>query len=387
MIARSAQEPRRLYHVQRWTTLSRAAMAAAFALIVALAFVPPVLGTNITQQLTSLMILIMLAGMWNALAGYGGLVSVGQQAFIGLGAYGTIYFTQQGIQPYVAMVLAAIAAGVIALPTSLLVLRLRGGQFAIGTWVVAEVFALLVALDQSLGGGTGISLTTLNVYSPADRQEYTYWMALGATVVLLAAGFFLLRSRTGASFQAIRDDEEAAASVGVPVMRAKRILFIMAAVGCGAAGALTLANTLFIQTQSVFGVQWSATMIFCVLVGGLGTFEGPIIGATVYYLIQNQFADYGAWYLVGLGATAIAFALFVPRGLWGTIEDRFHIRLLPVGYTLREAQSGDTPRRPGSLAWPWSRAHTSQAQPPDRPLSEARAAGSDRREADSAHTS
>jgi branched-chain amino acid transport system permease protein len=326
------------YRVQRWTPLSYAATAGAGALIAALAFVPVVFDTNVTQQMTSLLIYVILAVMWNTLAGYGGLVSVGQQAYIGLGAYGTIYLTQQGIAPYPAMVLAAIAAGIIALPTSLLVLRLRGGQFAIGTWVVAEVFALVVALDQSLGGGTGISLTTLNVYSPADRQSYTYWLALAITAVLLAAVFLLLRSGLGASLQAIRDDEEAAASVGVPVLRTKRILFILAALGCGAAGSLTLANTLFIQAQgasSVFGVQWSAYMIFIVLVGGLGTFEGPIIGAVVFYLIQNQFADYGAWYLVGLGATAIAFALFLPRGIWGTIERRFNLHLLPVGYTLR----------------------------------------------------
>jgi branched-chain amino acid transport system permease protein len=328
------------YRVHRWTTLSYAATAGLAALIVVLAFVPVAFGTNLTQQLTSLLILVIMAAMWNALAGYGGMVSVGQQAYIGLGAYGTIYLTQQGIHAYVAMVLAALAAGVIALPVSVLVLRLRGGQFAIGTWVVAEAFALIVVLDQSLGGGTGVSLTTLNVYSPDARQAYTYWLTLAITVLLIAAGFFLLRSRLGASLQAIRDDEEAAASLGVPVMRAKRILFVLGAVGCGAAGSLTLANTLFIQTSSVFGVQYSATMIFMVLVGGLGTFEGPIIGAIVYYLIQNWFADYGAWYLVGLGATAIAFALFLPRGLWGTVEAKLHIRLLPFGYVVREAASG-----------------------------------------------
>lgn len=328
------------YRVQRWTPLSYASTGGAILLIIALALVPRVLGTNITQQLTSLLILVILAVMWNALAGYGGLVSVGQQAYIGLGAYGTIYLTQLGVSPYLAMVLAALGAGVIALPTSLLVLRLRGGQFAIGTWVVAEVFALLVALDQSLGGGTGISLTTLNVYSPVDRQAYTYWLALGSAVALLLAVFLLLRGRLGASLQAIRDDEEAAASVGVAVMRAKRILFVLAALGCGAAGALTLANTLFIEPQSIFDVQWSAYMIFIVLVGGLGTFEGPIIGAIVFYLIQNQFANDGAWYLVGLGATAIAFALFLPRGLWGTVESRWRLRLLPIGYVLR----ADEPR-------------------------------------------
>ena len=104
--------------------------------------------------------------------------------------------------------------------------------------------------------------------------------------------------------------------------------------GCGAAGALTLANTLFIQPQSIFGVQWSAYLIFMVLVGGLGTFEGPIIGAILFFVIQYEFADLGAWYLIGLGLIALAFALFLPRGLWSLINDRLHIRLLPVGYHL-----------------------------------------------------
>jgi branched-chain amino acid transport system permease protein len=326
------------YRVQRWTALSYAANLGIAVLVVGLALVPVAFGTFLTQQMTSLLILVILAVMWNALAGFGGLVSVGQQAYIGLGAYGTIYLTQHGLAPYIAMVLAALGAGVIALPTSLLLLRLRGGQFAIGAWVVAEVFALVVALDQSLGGGTGISLTGLNVYAPDRRQAYTYWLALACAAVLLAAVYLLLRTRLGASLQAIRDDEEAAASVGISVMRAKRILYLLAAVGCGAAGALTLANTLFIQTQAVFGVQWSAYMIFMVLVGGLGTVEGPIVGAIVFFLIQNKFADYGAWYLVGLGATAIVFALFLPRGLWGTVETRLRVRLLPVGYFLRKVK-------------------------------------------------
>jgi hypothetical protein len=168
-----------------------------------------------------------------------------------------------------------------------------------------------------------------------SRREALKLAGAGA----LAAIYLLLRTRLGASLQAIRDDEAAAASVGIRVIRAKRILYILAAVGCGAAGALTLANTLFIQTQAVFGVQWSAYMIFMVLVGGLGTVEGPIVGAIAFFLIQNKFADYGAWYLVGLGASAIVFALFLPRGLWGTVETRFHVRLLPVGYFLRKVTS------------------------------------------------
>jgi branched-chain amino acid transport system permease protein len=326
--------------VERWTPVSRLFTAAVGVVAVLLFFVPVALGANATQKMTSLLILVMLAMMWNALAGYGGLVSVGQQAFIGIGAYATIYLVDHGVTPYLAMVLAALFSGVVAIPTSILMLRLRAAQFSIGMWVVAEVFALLVTLDQSLGGGTGTSLIELNSFTPHARQEYTYWLTLGFTTFLLVLLFVLLRSRLGASLQAIRDDEDAAASVGVRVMACKRILFIIAAVGCGAAGAMTLANTVFVEPTSIFSVQWTAYMIFMVLVGGLGTFEGPIIGAVVLFLIQNEFSDSGVWYLVGLGATAMLFALFLPKGIWGAIESRTGIRLMPVGYRLRRGDSG-----------------------------------------------
>jgi branched-chain amino acid transport system permease protein len=148
--------------------------------------------------------------------------------------------------------------------------------------------------------------------------------------------FVLLRSRLGAALQAIRDDERAAESVGVPVARAKRVVFLLAGVGCGAAGAITMINTLAVTPDSIFGVQWTAYMIFMVLLGGLGTFEGPVLGALVLFGIQQEFQGSGSWYLVGLGAVAIAVTLVLPRGLWGALVDRFDIRLVPVGYTVRQ---------------------------------------------------
>ena len=141
----------------------------------------------------------------------------------------------------------------------------------------------------------------------------------------------------GVSLQAIRDDEAAAASLGVRVVTGKRILFVVAAAGCGAAGAVIAANTHFIEPTSIFSVQWTAYMIFMVLVGGLGTFEGPMIGAILLFAIQTVFSAGGPWYLVGLGATAGVFALLLPRGIWGTVVDRLGIRLMPVGYQVRAA--------------------------------------------------
>lgn len=331
--------------VQRWTAVSVASTGAVVALVAVLALVPAVLSANATDKLTTFYVYLILAAMWNALAGYAGLVSVGQQAFFGLGAYTAVQLSNRGVGVYPALVLAALITGAVSLPVSAFMLRLRGGEFAIGMWVVAEVCHLLVNLDHSVGGVTGTSLLALNAYSPQDRRAYTYWMALGAAAVLLAFVFLLLRSRTGASLRAIRDDEDAAAAVGVRVLAGKGIIFVLAAVGCGAAGSLWLATSITFQPNSYFNVQWTAYMIFMVIVGGLGTFEGPILGAILFFVIQDQFGESGVWYLVGLGATAMLFALLLPRGLWSVAEDRFGIRLLSVGYRLRGLDSAAS--RPG----------------------------------------
>ncbi|HKW60305.1 MAG TPA: branched-chain amino acid ABC transporter permease [Candidatus Dormibacteraeota bacterium] len=328
--------------VERWTRTSKLFTSGLGLLVIVLAAVPLVFDPDVVQKLTTLLILVLLAVMWNALAGYGGLLSVGQQAFIGVGAYGTVFFAGEGVPPYAAMVLATVLAGVIALPISLFALRLRAAQFAIGMWVIAEVISIVVRLDQNLGAGTGISLIQLNQYAPNFRQAYTFWLALAFTVVFLAALFFLLRSPLGASLQAIRDDEDAARSLGVRVAARKRLLFVLAGLGCGAAGVLVVANTLFIEPGSIFSVQWSAYMIFMVLVGGLGTFEGPILGAILLFAIQTTFTQGGPWYLVGLGATAALFALVLPHGLWGTIEERLGLRLMPVGYRVVEGKGDQT---------------------------------------------
>ena len=324
--------------VKRWTRTSKAFTGGTVAVAIGLAFVPLVFDPDVVQKLTDLLILVLLAAMWNALAGYGGLLSVGQQAFIGVGAYATVFFASLGITPYVAMVLAMLLAGAVSIPISLFALRLRAAQFAIGMWVIAEVISILVRLDQNLGAGTGISLIEMNQFDPNYRQAYTFWLALAFTALFLSTLFFVLRSPLGASLQAIRDDEEAARSLGVRVTSRKRLLFVLAGFGCGAAGVLIVANTLFIEPGSAFSIQWTAYMIFMVLVGGLGTFEGPILGAILLFAIQTTFTQGGPWYLVGLGATATLFALALPRGLWGTIEQRLGLRLLPVGYRVEPSQ-------------------------------------------------
>ena len=334
--------------VERWTRISVAFTGGLVGLIVLLAFAPFLFSENALNNLIQLYFLVLLAVMWNALAGYGGLVSVGQQAFIGVGAYAVVYLSvQHSLNPFVAMVLATLFGALLSLPMAAVVLWLRAGAFAIGTWVVAEAFAILVSLDASLGGGTGTSaLLAFSLrYSPSQRLRYIYWAALVATAVFMAILFILLRSRLGATLQAIRDDEEAAASIGVRVIFGKAVLYVIAGAGCTAAGTVILAWQLSIPPlgpDGIFGVNWSAKMIFMVLVGGLGTFEGPIIGAIILYALQSYVSNDGIWYFVMLGGIAIAFALLLPRGIWGAVRSRYSLQLLPVGYRLRglEEESG-----------------------------------------------
>jgi branched-chain amino acid transport system permease protein len=327
--------------VERWTGSARLTVIVSAVVLVVAALGPFLFSAGFVDRLTALFIYVILAAMWNALAGYGGLVSVGQQVFFGLGAYFAIRLANAGLDPFVSLVVGGIIVAAIAVPLSVFMLRLKGGEFAIGMWVIAALAHLLVNLDTLVRGETGTSLISLNVYTAVARRDGIYWLALATMVVLLGMLYGLLASRTGAGIQAIRDNEEAASSLGVRIMRTKRILFVLAAFGAAMAGTLWLATAITFQPNSYFGVQWTAYMSFMVLVGGLGTFEGAILGAIIFFLIETWFGASGVWYLIGLGATALVFALLLPRGLWGAIDDRFQLRLLPVGYRLRELVGGE----------------------------------------------
>jgi branched-chain amino acid transport system permease protein len=328
--------------VERWTPASRMAVGAVAAAIILLALAPLFLGAGLVDRLTALFIYVILAAMWNALAGFGGLVSVGQQLFFGIGAYFTVRLADAGIDPFLSIFIAGAGVAVFSLPVSLFMLKLKGGEFAIGMWVIAELTHLLVNLDRLINGETGTSLISLNAYEMTTRRETIYWLALAAMTALLAALFVVLRSRIGAAIQAIRDSEDAAASVGVRVVATKRLLFVLAAFGIGIAGALWLATSVTFQPKTYFSVQWTAYMIFMVLVGGIGRFEGAILGAIIFFLIETWFGAMGVWYLIGLGATALVFSLLLPRGLWGAVEQRWDLSLLPVGYRLVPATRGGT---------------------------------------------
>ena len=317
--------------VRTGSPASRVFGLTAAAAVVLAASMPLWVGPDPIRTLTEFASLVALAQMWNLLAGYAGLVSIGQQAFIGLGAYGLVVFADRMGLPVVAAVpLSALVAAAVAVPIGRLVFRLRGGYFAIGTWVVAEVARLLVVNVRAVGGGSGTTVRAAAAIPAGLRQSLAFWLgltlAVGATMLVRG----ILRSRLGLALTAIRDSEAGAASLGVDVARAQRTVWVLAAAGCGAAGAVLYLNLLRVQPNAAFSVNWTAFMIFIVLIGGVGTIEGPIIGSVVFLLLQETLADFGAAYLVVLGIVAVVVTIRAPGGLWGLVAAHRRVDLFAV---------------------------------------------------------
>lgn len=321
------------FSVRRWTPTSIIGTSSFLVVAAVLAILPFAVNLSLIYSMIDLFILVILAMTWNMLAGYGGMVSVGQQAYIGIGAYSMVLIADSlGLNIFVAIALAAVICGLLAIPISFLVFRLVGGYFAVGTWVIAEVVRLLVVQFPEIGGGAGISFGAMSGMTKEWRIATSYWIAFGATVVVVAACVILIRSRAGLALTAVRDDVTAASTSGVMVTAIRRLVFIFAGAGAGVAGALIAISTMRVQPDSVFSVQWSAFMIFIVVVGGVGTLEGPIIGVLVFWVLKQLLADYGPLYLIFLGVIGILFVLFVKGGIWGLISRKGRVELFPVGY-------------------------------------------------------
>jgi branched-chain amino acid transport system permease protein len=324
------------YHIQQSTRVSQSASVVAVVLLIALAAAPWWAGRADMRLLSEFFHYLTLAMLWNLLAGYTGLVSVGQQAFVGLGGYSLFALAMfAGVPPLLAVPIAGVAGMLISIPVALLIFRLRGAYFAIGTWVIAEVFRLSAAQVTLLGGGSGTSLPAGIVKAMAAsrdmREASTYWAALGVAVVVITIVYALLRSRHGLSLTAIRDNELASQSLGINIWRTKLIIYITTAGLTAAVGALIFLQKLRISPDAAFSVNdWTAFVIFIVVIGGIGTLEGPLIGTLVFFLLREFLADLGTLYLLILGVVAIAIMLKAPRGLWGYVSNRYNIELFAL---------------------------------------------------------
>ena len=288
---------------------------------------------------TEIFIVVVIASMWNLLAGYAGLVSLGNQMYFGAGGYVLFLFANAtGLHPYggiaVAFVFGAVAAALVA-P---LLFRLRDAYFAIASWVLAEIVSILVQKTDALGGITGVSLSDPTIID-VDHFE-SQMFAIGGVMALVAVlgSLWLLRSKTGLAFMCARDNEPASQAIGVDVWPSRFIAYGLSAGGCAAAGSLSLLSGLVVQPGNAFSPDWTVVMTFVVIVGGIGTLEGPILGAAIYFALRQiltvVFPLSGTWYLVAMGVVAVTTMLLAPRGLWPLIRDRTGADWLTVRRTI-----------------------------------------------------
>ncbi|MEL6564965.1 MAG: branched-chain amino acid ABC transporter permease [Pseudomonadota bacterium] len=327
--------------VSRSTRASRVAMVIGLLGLIVLIAAPWWAGRADLRLMGEIYLYLSLACLWNLMAGYAGLVSVGQQAYVGFGGY--MLFALSifgGLNPVVAIVLGGVLAAIISVPVAALIFRLKGAYFAIGTWVMAEVFRLSFAQIQPLGGGSGTSLPLAIVKELGDkkaaREATSYWLALGAAVVVLLAVYLLLRSRRGLALTAIRDSEMAASGLGIDIWRTKLEVYVVTSAFTAIIGGLIFLQKLRISPDAAFSVNdWTAFVIFIVVIGGIGTLEGPIIGTLLFFALREVLADFGTIYLMVLGLVAIVVMLQAPKGVWGLIRERFDLELFPLSYRVR----------------------------------------------------
>jgi branched-chain amino acid transport system permease protein len=324
------------FEVVRSTRMGRAALLVGIVVTAVAASLPLWGDSAWMREFVEIACYFIFAMMWNLLAGYGGMVSIGQQAFFGFGGYVMLMLGNfAGVNPFVAIPVAAAAAAMMAVPVSWIAFRLQGGYFAIGTWVIAEVFRLSFANISAVGGGSGTSLTALREIERSTRENTTYWMAVAGVVACIALVYLFLRSKEGLALLAIRDNPVAAESQGIAVGKVKLAVYVVAAFGAGLAGALYFVGNLRISPDAAFSVNWTAFAIFMVVIGGLGRIEGPIIGAVIFWALNKFFSDYGTWYLLGLGLLAIVVTIFFKQGLWGYAQQRWGWSLFPTRRELK----------------------------------------------------
>jgi branched-chain amino acid transport system permease protein len=282
--------------------------------------------------------LFVLALMWNLLAGYADIVTVGQHAFVGVGAYAFFGFlVLAGTDPYLSVALAGVVAFVVALPVMAIIFRLRAGYLAVGSWVVAETLMLAAGKLSAFGGGSGVSMPAAAVRlfgaNAADRYTHVYWLALGLAIAAFGATWLLMRSAIGVGLTAMRDDEEGAGSVGVNLTRARILCFLWTAPFLGIAGALITLQKLRVAPPASFSIiDWTVYIIFIVVIGGIGSFEGPIIGTLVFFAIREYLGEAGVWHFIILGVVSIGVILIEPRGLWGILRRFISDDLVPVAH-------------------------------------------------------
>jgi branched-chain amino acid transport system permease protein len=291
-------------------------------------------GESVVSVFALVFLYMALGQMWNLLAGYTGLVSLGQQIFIGLGGYTLAVATEFFRLPISAGILAGgIVSLVFALVISPPIFKMRGVYFAIGTWIVAESLAIFFSNWTYVQAGQGINISIAYGLSITS----IYYLALCFGLAALALVYYLLRSRFGLALMAMRDNESAAETLGVELYKTKLKCYLISAFVTGITGGALYLSIAYIQPNAAFGINWTIAMVFMVIIGGIGTVEGPVLGALIYVLLNQYLYNFPGISMIILGAVAIIVILVAPGGIMGTLQERFGFELISVRRKFKEA--------------------------------------------------
>ncbi len=293
-----------------------------------LAAAPLALDVGDLRLIIEILTVFAFAQTWNLLAGYAGLMSFGQHLFIGLGAYCLFVISNRtGANPFYLLPVAFLFSAGAAALISPMVFRLRHAYFAIGVWVLAEVARLYVSQEDWLGSTSGMALVATRDMDHTWVALANYWVAVALGVVCTAGFYLLLTSRLGLALVAVRDNESAAAASGIDVWWTRFYGFAIASGVCGLAGAAYYMSVFHLEPGAAFDANWVVVMLFIVIIGGVGTIEGPILGTAIYFLLRGWLAGTGNLYLMLLGAAAVATMLISPKGIWGAVRRRYGIEI------------------------------------------------------------
>ena len=304
--------------------MKRATLSLAI-LTFAAAMAPRYLDAGVLRLCAEILLAICMAQMWNLLAGYTGLLSLGHQLFVGVGAYSLFLMSNHwGIPPYWLLPIAGLAGALTAAVLAPALFRLRDAYFAIGLWVFAEIVSLLISKSRFAGSTAGLMLDLSHVEDPQLFLRIAFWVACAIGLGALLGTHALMRSRLGLALMAVRDNELAASSIGIDVWRVRFPALVVSGFGCGLAGAAYYMGGMFVSPDSAFDVNWVVMMMFATLIGGIGSLEGPIIGVLIWYALRELLSTWlgltGGWYLIGMGSVAMAVSLAAPCGLWGLAQ-------------------------------------------------------------------
>lgn len=301
-------------------------------ILLVLALLPVFPNSSYAVSATTLIMIYMALGqMWNLLGGYAGLLSLGMQAFIGIGGYSLAVFTiDAGMNMFVAILLGGIISVLFGLAVSPALFKMTGVYFAIGTWVVAEALMIFFSNWSVVRYAKGIAIKS--VYSLSGNQIYYIAVILGVISVLVV--YLLMRSKTGLALMAIRDNPGAAEAMGVKIFSTKLKCYMIACFFTGIAGGVMYINLAYITPSASISTSWTIAMTFMVIIGGIGTMEGPIVGAIIYVMLTQWLYSFPGISMIILGAIAVIAIMILPNGIIGTIHNKTGFEILSPRRTL-----------------------------------------------------